>query len=91
VTQQLQCRTCGATFSFTETEQEFYTTKNLSTPTRCKECRNDAKNQRGDRTMHEAVCAKCGMKCLVPFEPQPVEAGGQPILCKSCSVAESPV
>jgi CxxC-x17-CxxC domain-containing protein len=35
----LTCRDCGATFTFTEGEQDFYTQKGYSEPTRCPDCR----------------------------------------------------
>ena len=35
----LTCRDCGNTFTFTEGEQEFYTQKGFSEPTRCPDCR----------------------------------------------------
>jgi CxxC-x17-CxxC domain-containing protein len=38
--------------------------------------------------MHDAVCAKCGADCQVPFKPRPVEEGGKPVLCKECFMAE---
>ena len=35
----LTCRDCGATFTFTEGEQDFYAQKGYSEPTRCADCR----------------------------------------------------
>jgi CxxC-x17-CxxC domain-containing protein len=91
--QQITCRDCGASFTFTEGEQEFYTSRGLSAPQRCKACRDKRKNDRnggggGDRTMYDATCAKCGNQCQVPFKPRPVEEGGRPVLCKACFDAE---
>lgn len=87
--QQLTCRDCGTTFTFTEGEQEFYASKQLSAPQRCKDCRNQRKSQRmGDRQMHDAVCANCGNACQVPFKPRPVEEGGRPVLCRDCFAAQ---
>jgi len=37
--QTLTCTDCGATFTFTESEQEFYQSKGFSTPGRCPSCR----------------------------------------------------
>lgn len=83
--QQLVCRDCGAPFTFTDGEQEFYASKNLSAPQRCKNCRQNRKDQRGAaREMHDAVCAQCGKPCQVPFKPRPVEEGGKPVLCRDC-------
>ena len=87
--QELTCRDCGNAFTFTEGEQEFYTSKNLSAPQRCKDCRANRKAERlSNRTMHDAVCAKCGAECQVPFKPRPEEEGGKPVLCKECFMKE---
>ena len=40
----LYCIDCGAGF-FTEGEKEFYESKGLTIPTRCKNCREKRKNQ----------------------------------------------
>lgn len=85
--QQIVCRDCGATFAFSEGEQQFYASRNLSAPQRCKDCRANRKNERGTREMHDAVCAQCGQQCQVPFKPRPVEEGGKPVLCKNCFMA----
>ena len=87
--QDITCSDCGAVFVFTEGEQEFYASKNLSAPMRCKNCRAARKAQRfGERDMHDAVCAQCGAQCQVPFKPRPVEEGGRPVLCKACFQAQ---
>jgi len=83
--QEITCRDCGATFTFTEGEQEFYATKNLSEPQRCKDCRAKRKSERNQ--MHDAVCAKCGKDCQVPFKPRSEEEGGKPVLCRECFLA----
>lgn len=85
--QQIVCRDCGASFTFSEGEQQFYASRNLSAPQRCKDCRANRKNERGTREMHAAVCAQCGQQCEVPFKPRPVEEGGKPVLCKNCFMA----
>ncbi len=82
--QQIACRDCGASFTFTAGEQEFYASRNLSAPQRCKTCRAARKSQRGTGEMHPAVCADCGAECQVPFKPRPVEEGGRPVLCQAC-------
>ncbi len=87
--QDLECRDCGATFAFTEGEQEFYASKDLSAPQRCKDCRAAKKASRqGPREMHDAVCAKSGQDCQVPFKPRSEEEGGKPVLCRDCFAAE---
>ena len=37
--QQITCSDCGGAFVFTQSEQQFYATKGLSGPKRCKTCR----------------------------------------------------
>lgn len=87
--QQLQCRDCGGSFTFTDGEQEFYNSRGLSAPQRCKDCRQKRKNDRlSTRQMFPATCAKCGSACEVPFKPRPVEEGGKPVLCKDCFFKE---
>ncbi len=82
--QQLTCRDCGNTFTFTEGEQEFYASKDLNPPQRCSDCRNARKAQRnGPREMHDAVCSECGAECQVPFRP----SGDRPVLCRDCFAA----
>ena len=45
----LTCRDCGATFVFTQSEQDFYAQKGFTNePTRCPDCRAARKAQRGD-------------------------------------------
>ncbi len=89
--QNIQCRDCGSQFTFTAGEQEFYNSRNLSAPQRCKACRDQRKTQKmGDREMHDAVCAQCGQACQVPFKPRPVEEGGRPVLCRNCFAASRP-
>ena len=86
--QEITCRDCGATFTFTEGEQEFYTSRDLNPPQRCKACRDARKAERqGPREMHDAVCAKCSTECQVPFKPRPEEEGGKPVLCRECFAA----
>ncbi|TDA64003.1 MAG: zinc-binding protein [Clostridia bacterium] len=88
---ELVCRDCGEKFIFTAGEQEFYASKGFANePTRCPECRARRKNERrpdsrssysrGPRRMYQAVCARCGAVCEVPFEPVP----GKPVYCRTC-------
>ncbi len=78
--QQIICRDCSAEFTFTDGEQEFYASKNLSNPQRCKACRAAKKANGGKPAMHDAVCSNCGNTCQVPFKPQE----GRPVLCREC-------
>lgn len=78
----LKCKDCGADFTFTAGEQEFYAEKGFENePQRCKACREAKKNAgRGPRTFYEATCAVCGGVSKVPFEPK----GDRPVLCSEC-------
>src|SRR5207253_7172620 len=42
----LTCRDCGQAFTFTSGEQEFYTSRGFSEPSRCADCRAARKAQR---------------------------------------------
>ena len=86
----LQCSDCGATFTFSAEEQEFFANKGFTNePKRCSPCRQTRKDQRRSsqgvfsgysyqrREMFSAVCASCGKNTQVPFGPiegQPVYA-----------------
>ncbi len=85
----LQCADCGATFTFTVEEQEFFQSKGyLNEPKRCPECRQARKADRygggggfgGQRQMFPVVCAECGKDTEVPFEPR----GDRPVYCSDC-------
>ncbi|MBE9513607.1 MAG: zinc-ribbon domain containing protein [Dehalococcoidia bacterium] len=84
----LQCAECGATFTFTAEEQEFYASKGYTNePKRCPACREARRAQRDSfggyrtrRQMYPAVCAQCGKECEVPFEPRE----GRPVYCSDC-------
>lgn len=85
----IQCSDCGATFSFTAEEQEFFQSKGYTNePKRCPSCRQARKTERyGDsgsgyrtRQMFPVKCAECGKDTEVPFEPR----GDKPVYCGDC-------
>ncbi len=85
----LTCADCGATFTFTAQEQEFFQSKGYTNePKRCPTCREARKAERGGggggfrakRQMFPAVCAQCGKETEVPFEPR----SGRPVYCSDC-------
>ena len=82
----LVCVDCGAAFTFTVGEQEFFASRGYTNePKRCTECRGARKNQRGGfsggpREMHPVVCAQCGVDTEVPFVPR----GDRPVYCSDC-------
>ncbi len=88
----LQCAECGATFTFTAEEQEFFASKGYTNePKRCPTCREARRATRGGspshsgagtgrRQMFPATCAQCGKATEVPFEPRE----GRPVYCSDC-------
>ena len=88
----LNCVECGAEFTFTASEQEFFAGKGLTNdPKRCPECRQARRRQRREslgetdgfrqpRQMYDAICASCGAETQVPFEPR----DGRPVYCSDC-------
>ena len=85
----LQCSDCGANFTFSAEEQEFFRTKGFTNePKRCPSCRQARKAERygsnsnysSRRQMYPAVCAECGKDTEVPFEPR----GDRPVYCSDC-------
>jgi len=86
----LQCSDCGATFTFSAEEQEFFQSKAYTNdPTRCPSCREARKSERYGgssygpgtrRQMFPVTCARCGKDTEVPFEP----IQGRPVYCREC-------
>jgi len=81
----LVCKDCGQKFTFTASEQEFYAEKGFTNePQRCKACRmakkDSSRSGSGSRQMYDAVCAECGKRCKVPFEPR----SDRPVYCSDC-------
>ena len=87
----LTCRDCGAFFTFSASEQEFFAEKGYTNePTRCPSCRaerrnNGSRNNRDsqrstDRPMYDVVCDSCGAATKVPFQPR----GDKPVYCRDC-------
>jgi CxxC-x17-CxxC domain-containing protein len=82
----LVCVDCGKEFIWTAGEQEFYAERGFQNePKRCPDCRKNRKSQRngganGERVMYDAVCARCGKPCKVPFQP----SGDRPVYCSEC-------
>ena len=83
---QLTCADCGANFTFSAEDQEFYASKGYSDPKRCPECRaakkaqSRGRNSRGPRKQYTVTCSACGCETTVPFEPK----GDRPVYCSDC-------
>ena len=98
----LTCSDCGATFTFSATEQEQFAQRGYTNePKRCQTCR-DARKQNtsggsssfgnrsyssAPRQMYPAVCATCGKDTQVPFQPR----GDRPVYCSDCYRKTNPV
>lgn len=80
--QTLTCKDCGAQFTWTAGEQEFYQQKGFTNPpSRCPACRQKKKTEmRTNRKMYDVTCASCSQPAQVPFEPR----GDRPVLCNNC-------
>ncbi len=89
----IQCCDCGATFTFSAQDQEFFQSKGYTNePKRCPSCRSARKAERGgttgggggygggSRQMFPATCASCGKSTEVPFQPR----GDKPVYCSDC-------
>ncbi|MDP2729639.1 MAG: zinc-ribbon domain containing protein [Dehalococcoidales bacterium] len=85
----IQCSDCGAPFTFTVEEQEFFASKGYTNePKRCPSCREARKSERYGgtsygglrRQMFPVTCAECGNPTEVPFEPR----GDRPVYCSDC-------
>ncbi len=85
----LKCSDCGATFTFSGQEQEFFQSKGYTNePKRCPSCRQAKRSERtgggggygAPRQMFPAKCAECGKDTEVPFEPR----SGKPVYCSDC-------
>lgn len=89
----LSCADCGEAFVFTAKDQEFYASRGFTEPKRCPECRRMRKEKRGvggggeggerssgSSVQFDVVCAECGKKTTVPFEPR----GTRPVYCRDC-------
>lgn len=84
----LTCKDCGAEFTFSASEQDFYNEKGFQNdPARCPECRSARKRERGnsggsrqDREMFTVTCAECGVETQVPFKP----SNNRPVYCRDC-------
>jgi CxxC-x17-CxxC domain-containing protein len=88
----LQCSDCGATFTFSAEDQEFFKTKGYTNePKRCPACRQARKSERfgsggggggggSQRQMFPTTCSECGKATEVPFQPR----GDKPVYCSDC-------
>jgi len=89
----LTCQDCGASFTHSADDQEFFAMKGYTEPKRCPSCRSARKAERGGgggggggggyggpREMHTITCSNCGKEDQVPFLPR----GDRPVYCSDC-------
>ncbi len=84
----IQCSDCGATFTFSSEDQEFFQSKGFTNePKRCMPCRQARKAERSGndgyatrRQMFPATCNECGKETEVPFQPR----SDKPVYCSDC-------
>ena len=86
----IQCSDCGAVFTFSAEEQEFFQSKGYTNePKRCSPCRqarksarygNDSYGYQSQRPMFSVICAECGKDAQVPFQPRE----DRPVYCSDC-------
>lgn len=93
----LQCSDCGATFTFTAEEQEFYATKGYTNePKRCPSCREARRSQRNSsggsggyggygayRPSRQMYSAVCA-ECGKECEVPFEPREGRPVYCSDC-------
>jgi CxxC-x17-CxxC domain-containing protein len=98
--EQLTCTDCGAPFTFSAGEQEFFAAKGFQNkPNRCPDCRAARKATRaqggggdrggsrgGQREMFAVTCSGCGQAAEVPFQPR----GDKPVYCRDCFSQRAP-
>ena len=78
----LECSDCQLPFEFTEGEQEFFNSKGLNAPKRCKDCRVTNKKARlmsrvpGEQ--HEYTCGDCSAPVTLNFKTERI------VWCRAC-------
>lgn len=89
VERSIKCSDCGCDFTFSASEQEFFAGKGYANdPVRCPLCHAGRAVQGNSsvgyspprRQMFSAVCAGCGKRTELPFEPR----GSRRVYCRDC-------
>lgn len=77
----LACKDCSKEFTWSAGEQKFYADKGLQNPpSRCKDCRDRAKQDKASRPTYKIICKECNKEGEVPFQPR----DPQDVLCADC-------
>jgi hypothetical protein len=79
----LKCESCGFNYKFISREIAFYKKMKLVIPTKCFNCRHQARmNKRNPRILNEVKCANCGNNAITTY---PEEKHSQyKIYCEEC-------
>ncbi len=92
----LRCVYCAREFSFTETEQQYFSEKGYEEPKRCPTCRGrkkensrDEHDNNGNRReagnqknrYYHVSCFACGTQTTIYYRPSPE----RPALCSGCN------
>ena len=93
----MACRDCGKEFVFSSGEQEFYSTRGFSDPTRCPDCRQARKTRNGGATaagtFGSGSSRSTGARqmfrvicadCGTETEVPFEPRAGRPVYCRSC-------
>ena len=92
VDRTLTCVDCGAEFTHSAEDQEYYAQKGFaSEPKRCPTCRAARRSMKdgedsartgaaGPREYFAVVCTRCGNQAQVPFKPHM----DRPVYCSDC-------
>lgn len=78
------CIDCDTQFIVSDMERDFFKSKGLFVPRRCKNCRMKRKN-RGEKAegRYSVMCSVCLRETSVPFAPD----ADRPVFCLDCFAA----
>ena len=74
---QITCADCGAEFTFSADDQEYYAAKKAQ---RGGGHGHGSRGGYGSRPQYSVTCSACGAQTTVPFEPK----GDRPVYCSDC-------
>jgi CxxC-x17-CxxC domain-containing protein len=78
----LICKNCGKNFTWTSSEQKFFSEKGLkNVPARCENCRLDYKEKHKFKVSSPVYCSDCGAEGEISYLPKSKK---DLILCENC-------
>lgn len=79
----LKCESCGFNYKFISREIAFYKKMKLAIPTKCFNCRHQARmNKRNPRILNEVNCAGCGNNTMTTYPKE--KHNHYKIYCEEC-------